>query len=61
MDGLVDVLADVDDGLAHAALGVLVGMPTVVARLDEHARRVSWHSSCHSGARYQSGSQRCAA
>jgi hypothetical protein len=41
---LVDVLADLDaagdDGLARAALGVLIGLPTVAARLDKHARRV---------------------
>ena len=52
LDGLVDVLADIDsagdEDLALAALRVLGDRPAVVARLDERARRVWWYSSAHS-------------
>ncbi|MFG2039915.1 HEAT repeat domain-containing protein [Dactylosporangium sp. NPDC048998] len=54
MDALVDVLADVDavgdEDCARAALRVLGDRPTLVVRLDEHARRVLWNSSYHSPA-----------
>jgi hypothetical protein len=52
LDGLVDVLADVDavgdDDLARTVLRVLGNRLALVARLDEYARRVLWWSSHHS-------------
>jgi hypothetical protein len=47
VERLIDVLADLDatgdEATGRAALGLFVGMPAVVLRLDEYARRAPWY------------------
>jgi hypothetical protein len=52
LDRLIDQLLAIDEtgdtGLAREALRVLQATPRVVARLDEHARRILWWSAYYS-------------